>query len=149
MRANADRRRIRLRYAAVIGAVLLLLGFWLWLRYLMWEPSGIERGSVVYWMKVPRSIRALGLWRAKGPAQYDVRVGDGSAPGYVRIHYRASGGVRPLQDAIVKDGYVCERNGAVELSCERRFDDASYRQVYGRYDWESDTTIVRFEVPNL
>jgi|GEM_PF-7116967 len=124
--------------------IALLVGIWLWLRFLTWEPSGIEQGTVAYWLKVPETIRSMRWWQARSSPRYDVQAGDGAVPAYVRVQYRAGGSMASFRDAVVRDGFVCAENDRIELQCERRQGDG-YDQVYASYDWQSDIITVRAE----
>jgi hypothetical protein len=128
--------------------IALLAGFWLWLRFLMWEPSGVEQGTLAYWLKVPETIRSMRLWQAQSNPRYDVQAGDGAVPGYVRVRYQAGGSMASFQDAVVRDGFACADKDRIELQCERRQGDG-YDQVYASYDWQSDIITVRAEFTTL
>ena len=125
-------------------ALLFAAGFWLWLRFLIWEPSGLEQGTIAYWLKVPGAIRSMNLWHKQGNPRYDVRVGDGPSPAYVRVQYQAAGSLSSLQSAVASDGFACTRSDSAELFCERR-KGAQYDQLFAQYDWKSDTVTVRAE----
>jgi hypothetical protein len=132
-------------WKAVTAVFAAAAGLWLWLRFLMWEPSDVEQGSMAYWLKVPSEIRSLQLWHVLGSPRYDVRVGDGPVPAYVRIRYHARGALSSLHEAVVSDGFACTESERTELLCERQRGD-EHDQLYARYDWQSDVIAVRTEL---
>jgi hypothetical protein len=132
--------------SVVTAVVAVAAGRWLWLRFLVWEPVDVEQGTLAYWLKVPSEIRSLQLWHALGRPRYDVRVGDGPVPAYVRIRYDAGGGLSSFQKAVVSDGFACTASeSSTELLCERPRGD-EHDQLYAKYDWQSDVIAVRAEL---
>lgn len=136
------------RARVAIGTSLAVLAaMWLGLQYLVWEPSGVPRGSLVYALKVPAAAKNQHLWNAVGTPLYDVRIGDGPAPAYTLVRYAASGGTERLERAIAADGFDCERIEPGSISCERRRDGSLDMQVVARYEFATDSSRVTVHIP--
>lgn len=51
---------------AITLIVLVVLLFGLWLKWDLWEPEGIKRGTLVYWLKIPDCRMAAWLFLRRG-----------------------------------------------------------------------------------
>jgi hypothetical protein len=139
-------RMAKLGAAMMMGAACLA-ALWLTLKFLVWEPTGLPRGSLIYTFKVPAAAKELRLWGVSDTPLFDVRHGDGPAPGYTLIHYATQGGTEKLKHEIAADGFQCDRLEPGSISCERRKDGALEVHVLARYEFTTDSSQVTVHVP--
>jgi hypothetical protein len=116
--------------ARVAGIAIPVLGvLWLTARFLVWEPDGLQRGSLTYELKIPARAKAWPLWQPTGDPLYDFRHADGEARGYTNVHYTTALQLPALRDTAQRQGYVCTEPSPSSVVCDLKQGDVSAAQV--------------------
>lgn len=111
-----------------------LASLWLGARFLMWEPDGLERGSMLYELKIPADAKAWPLWEPSGAVLYDFRHADGGAHGYTRIRYAAAQSEAALRASLERQGYVCTEPSPRSIVCDLQHGAVTAAQVIAERD---------------
>lgn len=114
--------------------ITLLAALWLGARFLMWEPDGLEQGSLLYQLKIPARAKEWPLWHATDNARYDFRHADGEARGYTYVRYTTTLQLGALHSTAQAQGYECTEPRAGELVCDLKHGDVYVAQVTAEPD---------------
>jgi hypothetical protein len=124
-----------------------LVALWLAARFFAWEPDGLERGTLLYQLKIPAQAKDWPLWQPTSQVLYDFRNTDGEAHGFTRVHYTASLSVDALQRSLQGQGYVCTEPASHSLVCDLLRGEVCIAQVLaesGDADGRSKLTVLVF-----
>lgn len=137
------------RSRRIAGAVVVLVGVvWLAARFFAWEPDDLERGTVLYQLKIPAQVKDWPLWQPTSRVLYDFRNADGEAHGFTRVHYTASLSLDALHRALQGQGYVCTELASHSIVCDLKRRDVDVAQVVARPNGDSarsNVTVSIFE----
>lgn len=87
------------------------------IKFFLWEPSDIQRGSLVYHLKVPSEAQDFPLWEATSEPKYSISVGGGLEPTVTSFIYDSSITPRDLSTKLIADGYQCEHRSSASILC--------------------------------
>jgi len=100
--------------------LFICISFFLSLKWYLWEPDNIKKGSLVYMLKVPDIAKNYPLWEADDSLEYDVNAADGLKPRTTVIRYNSLLSQDALHKILLDKGYSCKRYGRDEtLSCRK------------------------------
>lgn len=102
---------------------------WLGLRFLVWEPDGLRRGTLLYQLKIPAKAKDLPLWRPTGDVAYAFWLGDGPGRGYTNVRYTTPLQLPALRDTAEREGYVCTEPSPSSIVCDLKHGTVSVAQV--------------------
>jgi hypothetical protein len=102
---------------SISSVIVLMACGYAFLQYIFWEPSGIERGSLVYQLKIPDIAKNYPTWGELGVPLYDLRIADGEKPRLVRVYYTSALDLPNLISRSKELGFNCLAQEQQQVLC--------------------------------
>jgi hypothetical protein len=107
--------------------LILIACLYAYTLFAFWEPSNVERGSLIYQLKIPTIAKNYPTWDELGVPLYDFRIADGVKPRVVNIHYTSAMYFPSLILLINKLNFDCGKPEGKYAVCKK---DSSHGAQY-------------------
>lgn len=126
---------------ALIAVVVVLFG--LWIKWEMWEPQGLKKGTLVYWLKVPDELKNFPTWGESTAPEYGISHPDSSVGPFVaRMTYTTSLPLHEVLAEVKKLQFVCKQYTRGRAVCEKIINEnRSIQLSYGKRSYNQDENI--------
>ena len=126
---------------ATVGIVFI--AFVLLVKWALWEPKGMKKGSLVYMLKVPDDLKAFPTWGELTAPEYDISLPDSSlGPFVASMKYTTSLPLNEVLDEVKKLRFGCEQDTSGRAICEKVINESQLIQLfYGKILYNRDENI--------
>ena len=116
----------------LIALAALLFG--LWIKWELWEPEGIKRGTLVYWLKIPAELKNFQTWGVLTAPEYDISLPDSSVgPSAARMKYTTSLSLHEVLAEVKKLQFGCKQYTPDRAVCKKVISlSRSIKLFYGK-----------------
>jgi hypothetical protein len=99
------------------GVLIFMACCYAFIKYIFWEPSGVERGSLIYQLKIPKVVKNYPTWGELGTPLYDLRIADGEKPRMVKVYYTSASDFPSLISQVKKLNFNCTGPAEKHVLC--------------------------------
>jgi hypothetical protein len=106
----------------ILGVVAVIVVIFLSLKWVFWEPSDIQRNSLIYYLKVPKYAKEFPLWGTMNTPVYDVGHADGEKKSVTIIYYISSLNQQNLLEMAKNLAFKCRHLVKGKVVCNKKTD---------------------------
>lgn len=111
------------------SATVAFLSVYLLAKWVFWEPSDAQKGSLAYTLKVPSEAKNFPIWNAIKFPKFDVNITDGEKPSATVLHYDSSLRLNELKELATKLDFSCKQYERNAVLCDKTIDEDRTQQV--------------------
>ena len=112
-----------------LGLLTFVTCCYAFLKYVFWEPSGVERGSLIYQLKIPELAKNYPTWGELGTPLYDLRIADGEKPRLVKVHYTSALAFAGLISRVKILNFGCSNPTEKQVLCSKKGEQGELYQI--------------------
>ena len=99
-----------------------------------WEPSDIQKGSLIYRLKVTVDAQTFPVWNQVSVPKYDVNIADGEKPSATILRYDSSLMLSALLDKARIANFSCQQIEPNAAICDKDIGDGRSQQLLFQKD---------------
>ncbi len=129
-------------YSFAVIILVMIVGLLL-VKWMLWEPTGIQKNSIVYHLMVPAELKSFPTWGETKAPEYDVvSIAEGMKPAVVRMHYATTINRDTFLAEAKKLQFNCPHAVITGEHCEKTLATGRYFELnYSLYPVDTETDI--------